>query len=98
MPIIPALFSKHAAPAEHLASALRHRSWVCALLLALIASSALADWRVLPPMDQRQPKPPRDPAGAAAIKPGDRWPADQKFRWLLGDLEIPPSIGKEPTA
>ncbi|PYI83245.1 MAG: hypothetical protein DME26_15380, partial [Verrucomicrobia bacterium] len=37
-------------------------------------------------------------AGGTPIKPGDGWPTDQKFRWLIGDLEIPELIGKEPAS
>ena len=66
---------------------------ICALA---ITSSAFADWHVLTAGDQRQARPPKNPAGGTLIKPGDRWPTDQKFRWLVGDLEIPEIIGREP--
>ncbi|MEY2407486.1 MAG: xylan 1,4-beta-xylosidase [Verrucomicrobiota bacterium] len=48
--------------------------------------------------DQRQARPPKKLSNATAIKPGDRWPTDNKFRWLVGELEIPATIGKESSA
>jgi len=73
------------------------QQWLAlAFLIAAVEWSASAEWRVLPAGDQRQPRPPHNPSGGAAIKPGDRWPTDQKFRWLIGELEIPAVIGKEP--
>jgi Glycosyl hydrolases family 39 len=69
-----------------------------AVLLVALASSASADWRVLPAGDQRQPQLPQNPEGGTPIKPGDPWPTDKKFRWLIGDLQIPDHIGDAPTA
>lgn len=71
---------------------------VALLMAALSPASALADWRVLSAGDQRQTRPPKDASGGTPIKPGDRWPTDQKFRWLIGDLEIPETIGKEASS
>src|ERR1051325_8172262 len=68
------------------------------ILIAAISWSASAEWRVLPAGDQRQARPPQNPTGGTSIKPGDRWPTDQKFRWLIGDLEIPEVIGKESSS
>src|SRR5882762_9286679 len=66
------------------------------ILLSLLSTrSGFAEWRVFTAGDQRQARPPKNPTGGTAIKPGDRWPTDQKFRWLIGDLEIPGTIGKE---
>lgn len=45
--------------------------------------------------DQRQSRPPKNISSATPIKPGDRWPTDNKFRWLVGELEIPALVGKE---
>jgi len=58
-------------------------------------SPALADWRVLPPFDQRQSRPPNT---GAPIKPGDTFANEQKFRWVMGELEIPEQINKKPAA
>ena len=69
-------------------------AWLVALLPCLL-STAFADWQVLAAGDQRQSRPPKNPAGGTPIRPGDRWPTDQKFRWLIGELEIPELIGKE---
>jgi hypothetical protein len=68
------------------------------LILMLLSSSAFADWRIASVHDQRQARPPKNAATGTAIKPGDRWPTDQKFRWLIGDLEIPETIGKEKSS
>ncbi|MDB6030273.1 MAG: Beta-xylosidase [Verrucomicrobiales bacterium] len=80
---------------SHLVVSLR-----CVLLLTLLALpfSSFADWRVASTHDQRQTRPPKNAGAGTAIKPGDRWPTDQKFRWLIGDLQIPETIGKEPSA
>ena len=55
----------------------------------------MAGWQVMTAGDQRQTRPPKKITNNSAIKPGDRWPTDDKFRWLIGDLEIPETIGKE---
>lgn len=57
-----------------------------------------AEWQVVTAGDQRQSKPPKKLSNPTPIKPGDRWPTDNKFRWLIGELEIPESIGKESAA
>ena len=64
----------------------------------LFQAAARADWQVITAGDQRQSRPPKKISNATAIKPGDRWPTDNKFRWLIGDLEIPEMIGKEASA
>lgn len=69
-------------------------------IAALLAGSLLhaaADWRVFPAGDQRQTRPPTEPSGGTPIQPGDPWPTDAKFRWLIGRVEIPATIDKEPT-
>ena len=33
-----------------------------------------------------------------AIKPGDKWPNDDKYRWLTAELTIPESINNRPVA
>ena len=65
------------------------------LVLTMFAFSASADWRVASVHDGRQKRPAKNPPAGTAIKPGDPWPTDQKFRWLIGDLDIPEMIGKE---
>ena len=70
-------------------------TWIATLLLMIPLCSSLAEWRVLTAGDQRQARPPKNVANATPIKPGDRWPNDNKFRWLIGELEIPETIGKE---
>jgi len=67
-----------------------------AVVVLLSSHRALAGWQVVVAGDQRQTRPPKNLSNATAIKVGDRWPTDQKFRWLIGDLEIPETVGKEP--
>jgi hypothetical protein len=70
-------------------------------LLAFAATSALptrAEWRVVTAGEDRQSRPPRPAGNASTIQPGDRWPTDNKFRWLLGELELPEKVGQVSTA
>ena len=73
---------------------------ITALLLAwsAVAASDPAQWRVSSFSDQRQTQPPKNLAEGTPIKIGDPCPNDQKFRWLTAELEIPATIGNEPTA
>src|SRR5690349_13527067 len=66
--------------------------------LLLVMTESRADWQVITAGDQRQTKPPKTISNSTPIKPGDRWPTDNKFRWLIGELEIPETIGKESSA
>jgi hypothetical protein len=65
------------------------------VLLAL-ASLADAQWKVSTPNDERRGLPKEIPADARDIKPGDDWPKDNKFRWLMAELSIPETIGGKP--
>ena len=69
---------------------------VLAVLLGVTPFPLFAGWRLVSTHDQRQLQPPKNLAGGRPIKPGDPWPTDPKFRWLIGELEIPEVIGKEP--
>ena len=71
---------------------------LCTGILIGSAVSATAQWRVLSPSDQRQSQPPKSTSEGTPIKLGDQCPNDQKFRWLVGELEIPAAIGNESTA
>jgi len=71
---------------------------LCIGLLMAATASAPAQWRVLSPSDQRRSPPPTNVSEGAPIKVGDSCPHDQKFRWLIGKLEIPAAIGDEATA
>jgi hypothetical protein len=62
------------------------------------AGQAGAEWRVLPPRNERAPSPPERADNAKPIKVGAEWPNDHQFRWLLGDLQIPESIDGRRTA
>ena len=64
-------------------------------ILASTLFAAHAGWQVMTAGDQRQTRPPKKISNATPIKPGDRWPTDNKFRWLIGELEVPETIGKE---
>jgi len=69
--------------------------FVAAIAIVWSAAPLRAGWRVTVAGDQRQERPPKNLSGGTPIKPGDRWPTDQKFRWLIGDLEITERVGKE---
>ena len=71
---------------------------LCTAVLLTATLSAPAQWRVLSPSDQRQSQPPKNFSEGAPIKLGDPCPDDQKFRWLVAELEIPATVGNEPTA
>src|SRR5689334_22613831 len=62
-----------------------------------MTSTGISQWRVVSAGDQRQSHPPKNSADGTPIKPGGRWSADAKFRWLIGELEIPEVIAKEPS-
>ena len=61
-------------------------------------TTASVQWRVLSPSDQRQSQPPKSFSEGTPIKLGDSCPDDQKFRWLVAELEIPATIGSEPSS
>jgi hypothetical protein len=63
-------------------------------LMAAAAFPVWAQWQVFPVFDQRQSRPPKAPA---TIKPGDKFPGENKFRWVVGELEIPASIKEKNT-
>jgi len=68
------------------------------LTFSVLLTQAQAQWQVLSPFDQRQNNPPQNLNDAKPIKPGDPWPQPDKFHWLIGDLVIPDSIEKKPSA
>ncbi len=65
--------------------------------LSLWAAPAPAEWRMLPPQDQRHALPSTLPTDTRPIRAGDPWPNDNKFRWLVSDIEIPSQIEDKPT-
>jgi hypothetical protein len=67
-------------------------------LFLLAARGARAGWVVLPASDARRSMPAEIPGDAKAIEPGAKWPNDQRFRWIVGDLVIPDTIDKKPAA
>jgi hypothetical protein len=69
--------------------------WCPVALLAWVAPT-VAEWRMLPPQDQRQALPSTLPADTQPIRPGDPWPSDNKFRWLVSESEIPARIDGKP--
>lgn len=71
--------------------------WLCLIISFTAAHLLQAEWRVLPAFERRQSSPPKNFSDGTVIKPGDSWPGDEKFRWLVGELEIPSVIGTEPT-
>lgn len=74
------------------------RNTVCSLLLlAWMAPVAHAGWRVLEPFDNRQPLPDEFRQQGEPIEVGAPWPNDHRFRWLVGELEIPETIDGRST-
>ena len=71
---------------------------LCAAILLAATLAAPAQWRVLSPSDQRQTQPPQNYAEGQEVKLGEVCPEDQKFRWLVAELEIPATINAEATA
>ena len=69
----------------------------CVVVLLTVTATAPAQWRVSAPSDQRQSQPPQNFSEGTPIKLGDACPDDQKFRWLVAELEIPPAVGNEAT-
>ena len=72
--------------------------WISVALLLAVCSISRAEWQVITAGEQRQSRPPKLISNGISIKPGDRWPTDNKFRWLVGDLEIPALISRETVA
>lgn len=73
---------------------------VCALTLAILMAGspvAFAQWRMVSEGDARQNYPGQFASGGKEYKPGDEWPRDQRFRWLVGELEIPATIDGQST-
>lgn len=78
---------------------LRSRCAGLVLGAALLASQdAMAQWQVMTRGDQRESRPPVQVTDTKPIQPGDPWPTDNRFRWLIGDLRIPELIGGKPSA
>ncbi|HPZ99037.1 MAG TPA: hypothetical protein PLT93_12935, partial [Phycisphaerae bacterium] len=69
-------------------------AWMC----LLVAAPAMAEWKVLPPTGERSGLPQSIPGDAQTIRPGDSWPQDNQFRWLIGELKIPAEIDNQSTA
>lgn len=53
---------------------------------------------MLDPRDSRETRPPAPrPNEGKPIKVGDKWAEPNKFRWVVGDLEVPARIEKQDT-
>ena len=68
------------------------------LFWAAMTSSAFAQWRVVSEHDGRQKLPEKFSSEGTPFNVGNDWPQDQRFRWLVADVEIPDAINGEPTA
>jgi hypothetical protein len=71
---------------------------ICLVICAAVAGPALGQWRAVSESDSRQGLPDKFPTGGKEYKVGDEWPQDQRFRWLIADLEIPEMIKGQRTA
>ncbi len=70
----------------------------CAIcMVTFLAGNSFGQWRVVSDADHRQNLPGLFPKDGKAVKVGDAWPNDQRFRWLVADLEVPESIDGKPT-
>jgi hypothetical protein len=72
--------------------------WCLLGLIVCLARPCSGGWIVLPPSDGRTSPPEQTPADVLAVKPGDKWPQDSQFRWMIGELTIPESIEGHTTA
>jgi hypothetical protein len=64
---------------------------------AVTAGPVLGQWRIVSDHDSRQQFPGAFASGGKQLKVGDDWPQDQRFRWLVADLEVPEAIAGKPT-
>src|SRR3954467_2939668 len=71
---------------------------ICLLMCIAISEPVVAQWRAVSDSDSHQKLPEKFPSGGKEYKVGDVWPQDQRFRWLIADLEIPEMIKGQPTA
>ncbi|MBI4579957.1 MAG: hypothetical protein HY718_09665 [Planctomycetes bacterium] len=69
-----------------------HRGAAMTCLSFVACSQLLAEWKVLPPTNERTGLPASLPGDAKVIQPGDPWPQDNQFRWLIGAFKIPEAI------
>lgn len=63
-----------------------------------MVSNAWAQWRVLPPRNEKTNPPERIGDDAQPIKLGDTLRDNNQFHWIIGDLEIPAEIEGKSTA
>ncbi len=74
------------------------KSAICLVICAAITGSASGQWRAVSDSDSHQRFPEKFPSGGTEYKVGDVWPQDQRFRWLVAELEIPEVIDGQRTA
>ena len=60
----------------------------CLAIWGMITGTAFGQWRVVSEQDGRQSYPQRFPDHGKPIEVGAEWPRDQRFRWLVAELEI----------
>jgi len=66
---------------------------VAALLCSSVLQAAtITGWKVLPPTDERTALPGQIPPEARDAAPGDPWPQDRQFRWMLCQTTVPETI------
>lgn len=76
---------------------MRIKTAICLLICITMSESVFAQWRAVSDSDSHQKLPDKFPDGGKEYKVGDVWPQDQRFRWLIADLEIPEIIKGQPT-
>ena len=68
------------------------------IFAAALSQTTFAQWQIVSEHDGRQSLPGTFPSQGRQIKIGDEWPHDQRFRWLIAELEIPETLAGKPTA
>jgi hypothetical protein len=70
----------------------RNKLCLVCLSVSLFSATAMAEWKVLSPTQERTKLPESIPGDAKPIKPGDAWPQDNQFRWVMGEFTIPKTL------
>lgn len=71
---------------------LMRQNWWQLVAVVLFALPVQGGWFVLPATDARTGLPSALPKDAKPIAVGDKWPDDKRFRWLVGELQVPARI------
>lgn len=70
---------------------------ICLILLGAAGAGPI-EWKMITGPTHRHPMPDTVPGDAETIRAGDDWPNDERFRWLVADVEVPATIDGRSTA